>query len=104
MAFEVDAAGRERHDLEAVKLAIALGGDVRTMNDHGQTAMHGAAYMGGDTIVEFLAARGAPVDVSDRNGLTPLSIAEGLYVGGAFVARPGTAALLRRLGAGEGSQ
>ncbi len=104
VAFEVDAAGRERHDLEAVKLAIALGGDVHTVNDHGQTAMHGAAYMGGDTIVEFLAERGAPVDVSDRNGLTPLSIAEGLYVGGAFVARPGTAALLRRLGAGEGSQ
>jgi len=102
--FSDDPVRRERHDLEAVELAIALGGDVNAVNDHGQTAMHGAAYMGGDTIVRFLADRGAPVDVADNDGWTPLSIAEGLYVGGTFQVRPTTAALLRQLGAGQDSQ
>ena len=102
--FNDDPVRRERHDLEAVKLAMELGGDVNAVDDHGQTAMHGAAYMGGDTIVQFLADRGAPVDVADDDGWTPLSIAEGLYVGGTFQVRPTTAALLRQLGAGQGSQ
>ena len=102
--FNDDPVRRERHDLEAVELAVELGGDVDAVNDHGQTAMHGAAYMGGDTIVRFLADQGARVDVADNNGRTPLSIAEGLYVGGTFQVRPTTAALLRQLGAGRGSQ
>ena len=102
--FNDDPVRRERHDLEAVELAVKLGGDVDAVNDHGQTAMHGAAYMGGDTIVRFLADQGARVDVADNNGRTPLSIAEGLYVGGTFQVRPATAALLRQLGAGRGSQ
>lgn len=102
--FNDDPVRRERHDLEAVRLAVALGGDVHTVNDHGQTAMHGAAYMGGDTIVQFLAGEGARVDVADNDGRTPLSITEGLYVGGTFQVRPTTAALLRQLGAGRGSQ
>ena len=102
--FNDDPARRERHDLEAVKLAIALGGDVDAVNDHGQTAMHGAAYMGGDSIVQFLADEGARVDVADNDGRTPLSIADGLYVGGTFQVRPTTAALLRQLGAGRSSQ
>ena len=102
--FNDDPVRRERHDLEAVKLAMELGGDVHAVDDHGQTAMHGAAYMGGDTIVQFLADRGASVDVADNDGWTPLSIAEGLYVGGTFQVRPTTAALLRQLGAGRGGQ
>ena len=97
-------ARRERRDLAAVELAVALGGDPDAVNDHGQTAMHGAAYMGGDTIVRYLAGRGARVDVADNAGRTPLSIAEGLYVGGTFVVRESTAALLRELGAGRGNQ
>ena len=104
VAFDGNTARRERHDLAAVELAVALGGDPDTVNDHGQTAMHGAAYMGGDTIVRYLAGRGARVDVADNAGRTPLSIAEGLYVGGTFVVRGSTAALLRELGAGRGNQ
>lgn len=102
--FNDDPVRRERHDLGAVRLAVELGGDVDAVNDHGQTAMHGAAYMGGDTIVQFLADQGARVDVADNAGRTPLSITEGLYVGGTFQVRPTTAALLRRLGAGRDSQ
>ena len=76
-----------KRDLKAVELAIALGGDVNAVNEHGQTAMHGAAYMGVDSIARFLAERGAKIDVVDKYGQTPLVIADGIYVGGAFVAR-----------------
>jgi hypothetical protein len=59
--------------------------------------MHGAAYMGSDPIVRILADGGARIDVTDKLGQTPLVIADGIYVGGAFVARKSTAALLRSL-------
>jgi ankyrin repeat protein len=99
LLFDADLASHEKTDLEAVKLAVALGGDVNAINEHGQTAMHGAAYMGGDSIARFLLERGARLDVVDKEGQTPLVIAEGIYVGGTFVARKSTAALLRAAGA-----
>lgn len=105
LLFDADPARRERHDLEAVRLAVELGGDVGAVSASGQTAMHGAAYMGGDSIVRLLADLGARLDAADDAGLTPLSIADGLYVAGTFVTRPSTAALLRELGAeGSGQQ
>lgn len=99
LLFNADLAAMRQQDLEVVKLAVELGGDVNAVNDHGQTAMHGAAYMGGDEIVRFLAGRGAAMNLIDKDGLTPLAIADGIYVGGAFVAHKETAALLRSLGA-----
>jgi hypothetical protein len=65
--------------------------------------MHGAAYMGVDSIAVFLAERGAKIDVVDKYGQTPLVIADGIYVGGTFVARKSTAAVLRASGAGQPS-
>ena len=103
LRFDGDSARREQNDLEAAKLALALGGDVMTVNEHGQTVMHGAAYLGGNTIVQFLADQGAEIDRSDNDGRTPLSIADGLYVGGTFVIQESTAELLRQLGAGRSS-
>ena len=104
LLFDADPARRERHDLEAVELAVELGADVRAVSASGQTAMHGAAYRGGDSIVRLLADLGARLDAADDAGLTPLSIADGLYVAGTFVTRPSTAALLRELGAERSSQ
>ena len=103
LRFDGDSARREQNDLEAAKLALALGGDVMTVNEHGQTVMHGAAYLGGNTIVQFLADQGAEIDRADNDGRTPLSIADGLYVGGTFVIQERTAELLRQLGAVQSS-
>ena len=103
LRFDGDSARREQNDLEAAKLALALGGDVMTVNEHGQTVMHGAAYLGGNTIVQFLADQGAEIDRADNDGRTPLSIADGLYVGGTFVIQERTAELLRQLGADQRS-
>jgi ankyrin repeat protein len=101
LLFEADLSKRQQADLEAVMFALAHGGDVNAVNQHGQTAMHGAAYMGSDPIVRLLAKHGAKLDVVDKYGQTPLVIADGIYVGGAFVARKSTAAELRALGAGK---
>lgn len=101
LLFESDLSKREHADLEAVTFTLAHGGDVNAVNQHGQTAMHGAAYMGSNAIVRLLAQHGAKLDVVDKYGQTPLVIADGIYVGGAFVARKGTAAELRMLGAGR---
>jgi ankyrin repeat protein len=103
LLFESDRAKREQADLDAVTYTLAHGGDVNAVNQHGQTAMHGAAYMGSDAVVRLLAQHGAKLDVADKYGQTPLVIAEGIYVGGAFVASKSTAAQLRTLGAGRKS-
>jgi ankyrin repeat protein len=63
--------------LEALKLTVELGGDVNHVNRNGLTAMHGAAYTGADEIVQYLADKGARLDVNDKFGETPLSIAAG---------------------------
>jgi len=67
----------EKNALEALKLTVEFGGDVNAANRNGLTAMHGAAYIGADEIIKFLANRGAKLDVSNEFGETPLSIAMG---------------------------
>ena len=85
--------------LEAVKLcADELGMDVNAVNSMGLTAMHGAANRGSDDIIRFLAARGAKLDVKDKEGRTPLT-----WAGGVFLAthpakpKPGSMALIKEL-------
>jgi ankyrin repeat protein len=63
--------------LEAVRIAFDAGIDVNAANEDGLTAMHGAAANGADGVVQFLAAKGAKLDVKDRYQQTPLSIAAG---------------------------
>jgi ankyrin repeat protein len=90
----------EREALAAVRLLVELGADVNAASDINETAMHGAAYRGANSIVTFLVEKGARIDVADSNGLTPLIIADGVEYGNGFAAQPHTAALLRQLGAG----
>ncbi len=94
--------GEEKNALEAAKLAVELGADVNAGNIRGQTAMHAAAYAGADTIIQFLADKGAKVDVKDTIGETPWSVAEAIVQrpndkGGVRV-HESTAALLLKLG------
>jgi ankyrin repeat protein len=83
--------------IEAITLLIDQGLDVKAFNASGNTAVHGAVTRG-DAVVKFLALRGAPVNLQNKAGLTPLDLALG--AGGRGVVREvreTTAALLRTL-------
>ena len=71
----------EARALEAVKVAFEHGGEASinatNTSENGQGAMHGAAYLGLDSVIQFLADRGARPDIKDRCGQTPLNIALG---------------------------
>jgi ankyrin repeat protein len=84
--------------LEAVKLCLELGFDVNAVNQMGLAAVHGAANRGSDDIVELLARRGARLDLADKEGRTPITWAEGVFLAtNSPVAKPSTIALLKRL-------
>jgi ankyrin repeat protein len=66
--------------LEAVTLCHELGLDVNAVNSMGLTALHGAANRGSDDIIRFLAEKGAALDVKDKEGRTPMTWAEGVFL------------------------
>jgi len=66
--------------LETVKFCADLGMDVNAINSMGLTALHGAANRGSDEIIRFLVQRGARLDVKDKEGRTPLTWAEGVFL------------------------
>ena len=53
---------------------------VNAVNSMGLTAIHGAANRGSDDIIRFLVARGAKLDVKDKEGRTPLNWAGGVFL------------------------
>jgi Ankyrin repeats (many copies) len=86
--------------MEAVLLAYELGSrDVNWVDDNGNTAMHGAAMRGANSIVQFLFDKGAKIDVINKIGWTPLTIAEGVFYPDVFKTEAQTEALLLKLGA-----
>jgi len=92
--------GTEAEALEAVKLCAELGLDPKAATDKGETAMHGAALRGSDSIVKFLAEKGVDVNVKNKQGVTPLdvSMGKGGPPGVIRNAHDSTAALIRELG------
>jgi ankyrin repeat protein len=66
--------------LEAVKMCVDLGFDVNAANSMGITAVMGAANRGSDDIIEFLVSKGAKLDVKDKEGRSPLTWAEGVFL------------------------
>jgi ankyrin len=66
--------------LEAVKLCYELGLDVNAFNSMGLTALHAAANRGSDDVIKFLVEKGAKLDVKDKEGRTPLTWAEGVFL------------------------
>jgi ankyrin repeat protein len=86
--------------LEAIKLCMALGADVNAVTKSGDTALHGAAWRHhANSIVTYLVEHGANMNVRNRQGWTPLVIAEGVFPGGNTIFSPTTTELLRKLGA-----
>ena len=69
-------------NLDSVKVAFELGGDINASNQSGQTAVHaavshiGPTTAGIDEVVQFLADHGAKLDSKDARGFTPLAICD----------------------------
>jgi ankyrin repeat protein len=88
----------EARALAAIRVALEHGGDVNAVNDAGSTALHGAALIKADAIVQFLVEHGAAIDIANKRGQTPLMVADTIRAGSATVAgRTPTGDLLRRL-------
>ena len=94
---EGDDAGTEAETLEAVKLCVERGADVSQADGNGETALHGAAYRGHNSVAQYLFEKGARPDVKNRIGWTPLTIADGVLYAEFFKQHRDTSALLRRL-------
>ena len=100
----------ERQVLSAMTVALAAGAVVNAVNRAGDTAIHFAAAMAFDSVVQLLADRGANLNVRNKRGLTPLALARGGSgrrgtpaddEAGPGAASASTTELLRRLGAAE---
>ena len=102
---EEDTTGRyktEAEAIEAIDVMLEQGLDVNGVDSRGRTALHGAALLGYDEVVQALFERGARLDIRDSEGFTPLDTALGLAGGWGFarnvgVVQESTAALLRKL-------
>src|SRR6185295_12042633 len=62
----------ESRVLEAVRAVVTAGADVDAANKAGDTAMHAAAAQEYNTVIQFLAERGAQINAKNKLGLTPL--------------------------------
>jgi uncharacterized protein len=97
----------EARSLAAAKLALELGNDINAQNQDGRNALAAAAFLGANSVVEFLVSKGVNMELQDRYGQSALSIAMGLpakitgqdkrYRGGG--GHKPTAELLLKLGA-----
>jgi uncharacterized protein len=95
-----ESPGSNEDAMEAMLLAYELGSrDVNWVDDNGNTAMHGAAMRGANAIVQFLFDKGAKLDVVNKIGWTPLTIAEGVFYPDVFKTEAQTETLLLKLGA-----
>jgi ankyrin repeat protein len=84
--------------LEAVKLCVELGMDVNAANSMGLTPLMGAANRGSNSIIEYLASKGARLDAKDNVGRTPFNWAEGVFLAThSPVPKPTSMALIERL-------
>jgi hypothetical protein len=93
----------ESDTLAAARLAVEFGADVNAVDAVGNHALHYAAFLRRDSIIQFLADQGATLDVKNKYGETPLWAAELILQfagGGTYQSRrSSTGDLLRRLGA-----
>ena len=96
---ESDARRPPDHRVEeAVGLLLSIGADVDAVDRGGRTALHGAASMWEDGVIQLLVDYGADVNAEDSRGRTALY---GVEYSNANAPSESTATLLRRLGATE---
>ena len=94
-----ESPGTNEEALDAVKYILSLGGDVTTVDANGETAVHGAAHRGSPELIKFLAEKGASLDMTNKMGWTPLTIAGGVYYPNLYEHYPEAFAMLKELGA-----
>lgn len=85
----------------ATAFVLGLGVDPNLANtNYGDTALHLAAYLGYEDVVEMLIAHGANVNQKNKAGATPLKVTEGglSHNGLEFAAQSRAAAVLRAHG------
>jgi ankyrin repeat protein len=62
--------------VDAVKYCVELGNDVNAADNRGYTALHGAAYLGNNDMVTYLASKGAKIDAKSKAGDSPADMAK----------------------------
>jgi ankyrin repeat protein len=82
--------------VDAVKYCVELGNDVNAADNRGYTALHGAAFLGDNAMVNYLASKGAKTDVKSKAGDSTADMANGPTRFGQ--PHPDTVALLEKLG------
>jgi len=63
--------------IEAVKYCVELGNDVNAVDNRGYTALHGAAYLGNEEMVNYLVSKGANIKARSKAGDTVADLANG---------------------------
>ena len=99
----LDRADEERRTLDLARILVDLGVNVNSADNRGNTAIHAAVLKDFLSVVEFLAASGADINVINQRDQSPLLLAETEQTipatNGLRGTRPEIAALLRRQGA-----
>jgi len=90
----------EGYSVPVCEIDLRIGGMWRFVNRHpkGEAAFHGAASRGHDSGVQYLADQGAAVNPTNKNGRTPLAVAEGEHFQATYQIHQSTADLLRKPG------
>lgn len=88
--------GTEAQAQAAVKRLLDLRADVLATDKNGETALHGVAYRGDNTIAQWLIERGAKLDAKNAVEWTPLTIADGVNFTGFLKQQRHTALFLRQ--------
>ncbi len=74
--------------------------DVNAADTSGYTAVMGAAYRGDNEVIQYLAAKGARLDVKTKRNWSVTDMANGPYLRSSFpLVHPESVALLQKLGA-----
>ena len=94
-----ESPGSAEEALEAVKLMVALGDSVTTVDANGDAVLHGAVMRGSPELVLYLLEHGAALNPVNERGWTPLTIAQGVFYANLGRRWPDMEALLLGLGA-----
>jgi ankyrin repeat protein len=90
---------KDSRAFEAAKLALELGSNVNATDNNGFAALHGAVQNGHNPVIQLLADNGANLEIKDKSGQTPMSLARFVRIN--FREHRESAELLLKLGAKE---
>jgi hypothetical protein len=92
-----ESPGEPEESAEGVKILLDLGARVNDVDKNGETALHGPAWRGSNEAVMLLVNAGAKLEVRNKRGWLPLTIANGVYYNARVMMNLHTAKLLRDL-------